>query len=65
MNFELLKKDTKYLWTQHVIRKMAFYGLSPDRVRRIIRNPKRVEEGVAENTIGVMQPSTNPKMKNF
>ena len=61
MNFDLLKKDTKYLWTQHVIRKMAFYGLSPDRVRRIIRNPKRVEEGIAENTVAVMQSGTNLK----
>lgn len=61
MNLEALKKDTKYLWTQHVIGKMGFYGLSPDRVRRVIRSPKRVEEGIAENTIGVMQSSTNIK----
>jgi hypothetical protein len=61
MNLESLKRDSKYLWTQHVIRKMAFYGLSPDKVRRIIRNPKRVEDGIAENTIGVMQPGTNSK----
>src|SRR3989338_2887367 len=61
MNFESLKKDTKYHWTNHVIRKMLFYGLSPDRVKRVIRNPKRVEEGIAENTIGVMSPSTNIK----
>ncbi|KKT82576.1 MAG: hypothetical protein UW79_C0004G0033 [Candidatus Yanofskybacteria bacterium GW2011_GWA2_44_9] len=40
---------------------MVFYGLSPDRVKRTIRNPKRVEEGVAENTIAVMSAGTNPK----
>jgi len=40
---------------------MGFYGLSPDRVKRVIRSPKRVEEGIAENTIAVMQPSTNLK----
>ena len=61
MNFNLLKKDPKYYWTQHVIRKMAFYGLSPDRVRRVIRNPKRREDGVAENTIAVMVPGSNKK----
>ena len=61
MNLESLKKDNKYLWTQHVIRKMTFYGLSPDRVRRVIRSPKRVEEGIAENTVAVMQFSTNIK----
>lgn len=59
MNFELLKKDPKYHWTNHVIRKMTFYGLSPDRVKRIIRNPKRVEDGIAENTVAVMQSGTN------
>ncbi len=56
-----VKNDAKYHWTNHVIGKMGFYGLSPDRVKRVIRTPKRVEEGIAENTIGVMQPSTNLK----
>lgn len=59
--FKIPKNDAKYYWTQHVIRKMAYYGLSPDRVKRVIRSPKRVEDGVAENTIGVMQPSANIK----
>ena len=61
MNFKIPRNDTKYHWTSHVVRKMAFYGLSPDRVRRVIRNPRRVEDGVAENTVAVMQPSTNIK----
>ena len=43
------------------MRKMVFYGLSPDRVKRVIRNPIRVEEGVAENTTAVMQPGPNIK----
>ena len=55
------KNDSKYWWTQHVIRKMGFYGLSPDRVKRIVRTPSRTEEGIAPNTIGVMQPGTNKK----
>ena len=61
MNTEALKKDPKYHWTNHVIRKMTFYGLSPDRVKRVIRNPKRVEDGVAENTIAVMAQGSNTK----
>lgn len=61
MNFKIPKNDSKYWWTSHVIGKMGFYGLTPDRVKRVIRSPKRVEEGIAENTIGVMQPSTNIK----
>ena len=48
------KDDAKYRWTNHVKRKMAFYGLSGDRIKRIIRSPKRCETGVAENTIAVM-----------
>lgn len=59
--FKIPKNDSKYHWTNHVVRKMAFYGLTPDRVKRVIRSPKRVEEGIAENTVGVMQPSTNIK----
>ena len=40
---------------------MLFYGLTADRVKRIIRSPKRVENGVAENTIAVMVPGSNKK----
>lgn len=59
--FKLPRNDSKYQWTNHVIRKMAFYGLTPDRVRRLIRSPKRIEDGIADNTIAVMQPGTNKK----
>lgn len=61
MSFKIPKNDSKYMWTQHVVRKMNFYGLSPDRVKRIIRNPKRVEEGIVENTVAVMSPTDNKK----
>ncbi|KKR22275.1 MAG: hypothetical protein UT53_C0044G0008 [Candidatus Yanofskybacteria bacterium GW2011_GWD2_39_48] len=56
------KSDKKYYWTNHVMRKMLYYGLSPDRVKRIIINPKRRENGVAEKTVAVMQP-TGTKIK--
>ena len=55
------KNDSKYHWTNHVKRKMAYYGLSGDRIKRIMRNPKRVENGIAENTIAVMQPTGTKK----
>ncbi len=48
--------SNNYVWTEHVKEKMAYYRLSEQRVRRIIRNPVRREEGVAPNTIAVMQP---------
>jgi len=44
-----------YRWTNHVMRKMRFYGLSPSRVVRVIRAPKRIEEGVAPGTLASMQ----------
>ena len=61
MNFKFPKNDSKYFWTQHVGIKMMFYGLSADKIKRVIRNPKRVEDGVASNTIAVMQSSANKK----
>jgi len=57
MRFNIPKNDSKYHWTQHSVRKMLFYGLTADRVKRIIRNPKRMEDGVAEGTLAAMQPS--------
>jgi len=59
--FKVPRNDSKYYWTNHAIRKMAFYGLTPDRMKRVIRNPQRVEDGVAENTIAVMMPGPNKK----
>lgn len=57
MRFKFPKNDEKYSWTNHVGRKMMFYGLSVDRIKRVIRSPKRSEKGVAPDTIAVMQPA--------
>lgn len=61
MNFKFPKNDEKYIWTNHVGRKMMFYGLSADRIKRVIRVPKRSEKGIAPGTIAVMQPTTSKK----
>lgn len=58
MEFKFPKNDDKYYWTNHVGRKMMFYGLSADRIKRVMRSPKRSEKGIAEGTIAVMQPSS-------
>ncbi|MDP4001506.1 MAG: hypothetical protein Q8P69_00455 [bacterium] len=50
------KNDSKYHWTNHVAQKMIYYGLSADRVKRVIRSPHRSEKGVAPDTIAVMCP---------
>lgn len=57
MQLKTPKNDANYHWTQHVGRKMLHYGLSADRVKRVIRNPSRAEEGVAPGTVAVMQPA--------
>ncbi len=51
------KNDSKYTWTSHAWGKMQHYAISEQRIKRIIRFPKRVEEGVAEDTIAAMQPA--------
>ena len=46
----------KYIWTQHSQIKMRQYRLTEARIKRIIRSPARVEEGILENAVACMQP---------
>lgn len=48
-------------WTSHSRYKMRFYGLSESRVKRVISYPKRIEEGIAPDTIAMMQPAGTEK----
>lgn len=52
-------KSDRFQWTIHSISKMRQYGLSENRVKRVINNPKRKELGIAEGTIAVMQPNSS------
>ncbi len=47
----------KYFWTKHSQYKMRHYGLSPQRIKRIIRHPARIEEAVIPKMIAAMQPA--------
>ena len=49
--------DDKYQWTNHSLFKMRYYGLSQQRIKRIIRYPSRVEEAIVPNMIAVMSPA--------
>ena len=52
-------------WTAHAKFKMNFYRLSAQRVRRVLTSPKRIESGIAPETIAMMQPQTvKSKMEN-
>lgn len=50
-----------YVWTQHVKNKMRFYQLSEARVKRVVRFPERIEEGIAPDTIACMQKAGSTK----
>ena len=50
-------KNDKYSWTRHAQDKMRYYRLTEARVKRVIRSPARVEEGVLDNAIACMQPA--------
>jgi len=49
------KSEGKIYWTKHSKIKMKHYRFSERRVLRIFRKPDRVEEGIAEGTVAVMQ----------
>ena len=51
------RKPKVLYWTAHSRAKMRFYGLSEQRVRRVIHSPRRIQEGIAPHTIAIMQPN--------
>ena len=40
---------------------MRFYGLSESRLKRVISYPKRIEEGIAPDTVAMMQSAGSEK----
>ena len=58
MRFKVPKNTEKYEWTQHAVHKMKQYGLTAQRILRVVKNPQRIEEGIVKNTIAVMQPAS-------
>jgi hypothetical protein len=61
LNFKLPENDSKYEWTNHVKEKMVYYGISSSLIKRVVRFPRRKEEGVAPETTAVMQPTPSKK----
>ncbi|MCX6702498.1 MAG: hypothetical protein NTW60_01350 [Candidatus Wolfebacteria bacterium] len=57
----LIKEIKSVIWTKHARAKMRFYGLSEQRVRRVLNSPKRIEEGIAPDTIAAMQSAGSLK----
>ncbi|MBU1146520.1 hypothetical protein KKD80_03165 [Patescibacteria group bacterium] len=50
-----IEETKEFFWTKHAMAKMVFYGLTPNRVKKIFRAPSRTEEGIAPGTVAVMQ----------
>jgi len=53
--YKEVKNDRKYFWTSHSKYKLVQYGLGPSVIKRVIRRPDRVEEGIAPDTVAVMK----------
>jgi len=56
--FKRPENDRRYIWTNHVVNKMVQYKISASLIKRIIRFPDRLEEGIAEKTSAVMKTAT-------
>jgi len=56
-----MKGGDKYYWTKHSLYKMRHYGLSGQRIKRVIRHPARVEEAIVPSLIAAMQPAGGKK----
>jgi hypothetical protein len=54
VDIRTIKNDKNYFWTNHSKYKLFYYNLSPSIIRKVIRNPQRVEEGIAPNTTALM-----------
>ncbi len=52
------------VWTKHSENKMRYYGISKSMILRVIRNPHRIEEGVAPRTIAMMKPARIKKLNH-
>ncbi len=61
MKFKFPKNTDKIFWTKHSKAKMQYYKLSENRIKRVLRNPTRKEEGIAPQTIAVMQRTGTKK----
>lgn len=62
-NMQKLKNSGTHFWTNHSKYKMLQYGLSPTRIKSVLRRPERKEEGIAPKTIVVMKRKDSAKSK--
>lgn len=58
---KILPSSQGVYWTEHSRIKMRQYRLSESRVKRVLRFPKRLEMGIAPDTVAGMQPAGSKK----
>jgi len=61
MKLKKPKNTDATIWTKHSIKKMQFYNLSENRLKRVLRNPNRKEKGIAPETLAIMQRTGTKK----
>lgn len=54
-------QQERFYWTKHVKNKMRYYGLSENRLKRVLHSPDRKELGIAPTTVAVMQKAGTKK----
>ena len=52
-----LPQKEPLVWTKHALAKMQYYRLTQNKIKTVLRNPFRMEEGIAEKTLAVMIPN--------
>jgi hypothetical protein len=58
---EKKNQSSLFTWTKHSQAKIQQYMLSESRIKRVIRNPLRVEKGIAPKTLASMQKAGSKK----
>ena len=65
LNFmDFFSPTSNIYWTSHSHAKLRQYRLSESRVKRILRHPRRLEVGIAPDTVAGMQPAGSKKHPN-
>lgn len=57
------KPSERYVWTNHAYFKMRQYRLSESLIKRVIRYPARIEQGILQDAIAVMRPASSGSLR--
>ena len=63
MFFKFPKDDKNFSWTSHSKSKMLQYRISEQKIKTVLKNLDRKEEGIAPKTVAVMKRNDTPKRK--